>query len=341
MNRKLLVAAVSGALIMPMAAQAVDIAASGHINRALVFSDHSGAADPAHVDGGSSPSRFRFTGSEDLDSGLTVGVNLEYAVWSGDVAAPDPAATTYLGSYESQHAKNAAAPTIRPSMRHAAVNIGGAFGAVHLGQTAPATHLIGHANFDNHAWLSGTELGCDFCPAGGAAEFGGPAFAYGQSRQPIVKYDTPSIGPVALSVSGDGDDLWDVAVRANGEGSGVSYKLHAGYTDRDTETILAAAGAIGFSQGSHFNIAMAQRDPDAGEDTEWLHLGIGHNVGDTSVAATFTDSTTGGGGQAWGAGVGHALGGGTVLYAGYKHLNFDDAQEDYGFFVVGSRITFN
>lgn len=317
MNRKLLVAAVSGALALPMAAQAVDIAASGHINRALVFSDHEGAEDMDHVDAGSSPSRFRFKGSEALDSGLTVGVNLEYAVWNAD-----------------------AEETVRPAMRHAAVNIGGAFGTVHLGQTGPATHLIGHANFDNHAWLSGTELGCDFCPAGGGAEFGGAAFAYGQSRQPIVKYDTPSIGPVGLSVSGDGDDLWDVAARASVDGD-VSYKLQAGYTDRDTETILAAAGAVGFSQGSHVNVAMARRDPDAGENTKWMHLGIGHNVGDTSVAVTFTDSTTGGGGQSWGAGVGHAVGGGAVVYAGYKHLNFDDAQEDYGFFVIGSRVTFN
>ena len=317
MNRKLLVAAVSGALALPMAAQGVDISASGHINRALVFSDHDGADDPEHVDAGSSPSRFRFKGSEALDSGLTVGVNLEYAVWNAD-----------------------AEETVRPSMRHAAVSIGGAFGTVHLGQTGPATHLIGHASFDNHAWLSGTELGCDFCPDGGGAEFGGAAFAYGQSRQQIVKYDTPSIGPVALSVSGDGDDLWDVAARASADGD-VSYKLHAGYTDRDAETILAAAGAVGFSQGSHVNVAMARRDPEAGENTKWMHLGIGHNVGDTSVAVTFTDSTMGGGGQSWGAGVGHAVGGGAVVYAGYKHLNFDDAQEDYGFFVIGSRVTFN
>lgn len=329
MKRKLIVAAVAGTLALPMAAQGVDIAASGHINRALVFSDHEGATDPAHVDGGSSPSRFRFKGSEGLDNGLTVGVNLEYAVWNKDVTAPKPPAMYDKDAY-----------TIRPAIRHAAVSIGGAFGTVHLGQTGPATHLIGHANFDNHAWLSGTELGCDFCPSGGGPEFGGAAFAYGQSRTEIVKYDAPSIGPVALSVSGDGDDLWDVAARASVDGD-VSYQLQAGYTDRDTDTILAAAGAVGFSQGSHVNIAMAQRDPDVGNDTDWLHFGIGHNVGDTSVAATFTDSSFGGGGQSWGVGVGHAVGGGAVVYAGYKHLNFDDAQEDYGFFVIGSRVIFN
>lgn len=340
MNRQLLAAVVSGALVLPIAAQGVEISASGHINRALVFSDHDGADDPAHVDGGSSPSRFRFTGTEDLDNGLTVGVNLEYAVWSEDVTAPDATAddfTDYAGSYDDT------ATTVRPSIRHAAVSIGGGFGTVHLGQTAPATHLIGHASFDNYAWLSGTELGCDFCPSGGGAEFGGAAFAYGQSRQELVKYDLPQFGPANLSVSGDGDDLLDFAARASGEGSGVSYQLQAGYTDRsDSETIIAAAAAIAFSQGTHVNVAAAQRDPDnGGDDTEWVHFGIGHNVGDTSVAATFTDSTTGGGGQSWGVGVGHAVGGGAAVYAGYKHLNFDDDQEDYGFFVIGSRVIFN
>lgn len=175
-----------------------------------------------------------------------------------------------------------------------------------------------------------------------SADFDADWFA-GRAGEPLVKYDLPQFGPVNLSVSGDGDDLLDFAARTSGEASGVSYQLQAGYTDRsDSETIIAAAAAIAFSQGTHVNVAAAQRDPDnGGDDTEWVHFGIGHNVGDTSVAATFTDSTTGGGGQSWGVGVGHAVGGGAVVYAGYKHLNFDDGQEDYGFFVIGSRVIFN
>ena len=229
MNRKLLVAVVAGALAVPMAAQGVDIAASGHINRALTFSDADGADNPMHVDGGSSPSRFRFTGSEDLDNGLTVGVNLEYAVWGEDVTAPDPATAVYDADEFS----------IRPYIRHATVSIGGGFGKVHLGQTAPATHLIGHASFDNYAWLSGTELGCDFCPSGGGPEFGGAAFAYGQSRMEVMKYDAPSLGPVALSVSSDGDEFWDAAVKTSGENGDVSYQLQAGFTNRAAEDIIA------------------------------------------------------------------------------------------------------
>ena len=132
MNRKLLVFVASGALALPMAAQGVEIAASGHVNRALVFSGKAGTDDPKHTDGSASGSRFRFKGSEDLENGITAGVTLEYGV--GNAPAE--------GGWS-------------PAVRHASVDISGAFGKLTLGQTAPATHLISFANLDNYAWLSG------------------------------------------------------------------------------------------------------------------------------------------------------------------------------------------
>ena len=100
--------------------------------------------------------------------------------------------------------------------------------------------------------------------------------------------------------------------------------------------------AIGFAQGSHFNATWGQKDPDGAAGKEdFFHLGIGHSAGNTSVAATYTKSDIGGGGESWAAGVGHLLGV-AELYAGYKHLNHDAAaMEDYGIFVIGSRIKFN
>jgi predicted porin len=403
MNRKLLVALMSGALVLPMAAQGVDIEASGHINRALVFHDMADdAVDPVHTDAGSSPSRFRFTGTSDMDNGVTAGVNLEYG--AGGNAGDNP------------------------GIRHAAVSLGGEFGTLTVGQSAPATHLIGHASYDNLAWLSGTELGCDFCLAGGAT-FGGAAYAYGASRRPMVKFDTPSLGVANVSVSADGNDFWDAALRASGEAGALGYTFHVGFTnyaestadatsesnqtflsedlllvlqkegvvpndtlvtqvtganiathlgadskviviDREgmalgpADTLAAAtyytkhtpmaagvvtpetevttvAAAVSFGQGSHLNVAWLSADPDGGNSAEMSHFGIGHNIGDTSVAATFTNSDFGGGGESWGVGIGHALGE-VQVYAGYKALEFDTlGAEDFGMFIVGSRIMFN
>ena len=400
MNRKLLVALMSGALVLPMAAQGVEIEASGHINRALVFHDMADdAIDPVHTDGGSSPSRFRFSGTSDMDNGVTAGVNLEYG------------------------AKGNAGDN--PGIRHAAVSLGGEFGTLTVGQSAPATHLIGHASYDNLAWLSGTEFGCDFCLAGGAT-FGGAAYAYGASRRPMVKYATSGLGIANVSVSADGNDFWDAALRASGEAGALGYTFHVGFTNYAESTadatpasnqtflsdellgvlqkegilgagdsvgdidaaaiakhlgadskvivigpdgmvpsalvagtyynkytpmkdgkvtpeteVTTVAAAVSFGQGTHLNIAWLSADPDGGESAEMSHFGIGHNLGDTSIAATFTNSDFGGGGDSWGVGIGHALGE-VQVYAGYKALEFDTkGAEDFGMFIVGSRVMFN
>ena len=205
MNRQLLAAVVSGALVLPMAAQGVEIAASGHINRALVFSDLKGSDDPKHTDGSASGSRFRFTGTEDLENGITAGVNLEYGV--GNAGAD--------GSWN-------------PSVRHANVSLGGAFGTLTVGQTGGATHLIGYNSFDNYAFLSGTEIGCDFCGAASGAD-SSVFTSFGAGRVQVVKLELPALGPANLSFSADGNDFWDAAVRASGEAGGISYTFHAGY----------------------------------------------------------------------------------------------------------------
>ena len=395
MNRKLLVAVVSGALVLPMAAQGVEISASGHVHRALVFSGLTDTGDPNHVDGASSASRFRFTGTEELDNGLSVGVNLEFGA---------------LGSADASDAPNDAPATV-PTIRHASVDFSGPFGTLTAGQTAPATHLISYANLDNVVWLSGVEVGCDFCTASGMKSTIFTTF--GPGRMQVVRYNAPAMGPVSLSFSADGNEFWDAALRASGDMGGIMYSFHAGFTSypavaagdasnvfvgkilpdaapSDTQTVrmhrsgngydildadgnvvmgLAASTwddgntghwkytpgaaaepasdattvsvALGLAQGTHVNVTWGQSDPDTGADGEFTHFGIGHNIENTSIAATYTDSDIGGGGSSWAVGVGHAMGSAEV-YAGYKYLDHDSAaMEDYGFFVLGSRIKFN
>ena len=76
MDRKLIAVAVSSALALPMAAQAVEFSVSGQVNRAIISVD-GGANDGSlqHVDANSSETRFRFTGSEELENGMTPGSN--------------------------------------------------------------------------------------------------------------------------------------------------------------------------------------------------------------------------------------------------------------------------
>ena len=214
MNRQLLTAVVAGALALPMAAQGVEIAASGHLNRALVFSGLKGTDDPKHTDGSASGSRFRFKGSQDLENGVTAGVTLEYGVGSAPAE----------GGWS-------------PTVRHASVDLSGGFGAVTLGQTAPASHIIGYANFDNYAWLSGAAIGCDFCTASGMASTVFTSF--GAGRMEVVKYETPSIGPTKLSFSANGNKFWDAALRAAGDMGGLSYQLNLGFSSNPATSATA------------------------------------------------------------------------------------------------------
>ena len=67
-----------------MAAQAVDMTVSGHINRSLFVtdSDQDSSTQAAVKDNGGSGTRIRVTGSGEMMDGGAAGVNLEYGATS-------------------------------------------------------------------------------------------------------------------------------------------------------------------------------------------------------------------------------------------------------------------
>lgn len=312
MNRKLLAVVVSGALVVPMAAQAVDFSVSGHIARAITVTDNDGDNDVSNVDSGASGSRFRMKGSSDLENGITASVNLEYGAG----------------------AKGKDSPTLR----HANIALGGEFGKLTIGQQSPATDGVPYSNFDNYAFLGGVEISCDYCSADFAASHGG-------SRNQGVRYDTPAIGPATVGIWSDANDMWDIALRASGDAGVGGYQFKAGYGDdaNGTERIIFS-GAVGLAMGGHFGVAWGKTNAD---DSDYLNVGVGYNAGDSSVAANYYTSDISGGGSALSFGVGHSLGSGVEVFASYMYLSYDDdmnddvAMENEGLFVIGSRMAFN
>ena len=144
-----------------MAAQAVEFSVSGHINRAIVSVDGGGKTGEAdahdgdlmHVEGASSGTRFRFTGSEELDSGNTAGVQLEYGL-TGNV-------------------------------RQANVHLSTAGGKLTVGHASRATDGMAHADLGGPSWLGGATNWCSFASSGPAC----PSNDGG--RGPVLRYDTP------------------------------------------------------------------------------------------------------------------------------------------------------
>lgn len=356
MNRKLLTAALSGVLALPVAAQLhadempVDphshpgayehthplgddgketpihaheyeghghdelhphnFSVYGHIGRVLAIADTGSDDDVNHADTGASPSRFGLKGSANLDSGVSGGFHLEYGAGasSGD----------------------------NPGIRQANVYLSGAFGKLTLGQQSHATDGIPYSSFDAHAFMGGVEVGCDYCSAAGID--GDFLATYSGGRGEVVRYDTPSLGVGSVSVSGDGDERWDVSGTVSGAAGLAGFQLKAGYADVDDEQRTMLAGSVGLAQGSHFNAAWGKTNA---ADSDYIHFGVGHNMGETSVGATYTTSDIDGGGNSWGFGVGQGLGAGVEVFASYKRFNYDDNMMDSAdLFVVGSRVKF-
>ena len=195
MERKLIAAAVSSALALPMAAQAVEFSVSGQVNRAIISVDDGGENDGSlqHVDADSSETRFRFTGSEELDSGMTAGVQLE------------------LG---------------RPSdwrTRHANVYLTTAGGKLTIGQASAATDGMAHADLGGPSWLGGATNWCSYVSSGPAC----PSNDGG--RAGVLRYDTPALGPASIAVSAGNNEYWDVMLKIAGSFGDAGYDLRVGY----------------------------------------------------------------------------------------------------------------
>ena len=329
MERKLIAAAVTSALAVPMAAQAVEeFAVSGHVNRAVIVMDQDGYTNGGldqdgklqHVDSNASETRFRFTGSEELDSGLTVGVNLE-------LGRP--------GNWRT---------------RHAHVYFDGAGGRLTLGQASAATDGMAHARLGGPSWLGGVTNWCSYVAQGPACP------SNDGNRIEVLRYDTPSLGPVGIAASTGDNEYWDARLTVAGSMGEAGYDFRLGYIPTfdgddgaDAGDILTTSGAVSFGQGTAIAAAWSKDDmPDSRtQEHEYFYAEIDHSYGDGSVGVYWkkgeiSDSGPGADveGTLWGIGLGHNIGGGATAYAGFRRMETDNVA-DGNLYITGMRVTFN
>ena len=221
MERKLIAVAVSSALALPMAAQAVEFSASGHINRAIISVDGGGASnmpdahdgDVSHVDANSSETRFRFTGSEELESGMTAGVQLE-------LGRP--------GNWRT---------------RHANVYLSTAGGKITIGQGSEATDGVAHADLGGASWLGGATNWCSYASSGPACP------SNDGNRNPVLRYDTPAIGPASIAVSTGNNDFFDIKLSISGSMGDAGYDFRIGHTAEYEADVAAVDGSVSIHTG--------------------------------------------------------------------------------------------
>jgi len=308
MERKLIAVAVSTALGLPMAADAVEGSVSGHVNRALVLVDQNGDPNDGmvrHVDANSSQTRFRFTGSGELDNGVTAGLTLEYGASSSNL-----------------------------NLRHSYVYLDSAGGKVSIGHTGDAADGMIYARLGGPSWLGGVTNWCSYHSTGqGCITVDG-------GRSPVLKYDTPAIGALSVSASVGNDDAWHTQARVAGSFGDGGYALHLGYVgdNGSGEDMIGASAAVKFAQGTAVAVSWGENS-DAGVEAQ--HIELDHSYGGGSIGVYYRQGEDNAGtGSAWGVGVGHGLGNGATAYAGYRMME-GEGVDDANVFFAGMRVTFN
>ncbi|MBF2760517.1 MAG: porin [Ectothiorhodospiraceae bacterium AqS1] len=326
MDKKLIAAAVASALAVPMSAQAVEISASGHVNRVIRHIDGPGMNEGwNHDDSAASGSRFRFTGTEDIAGDMTVGVNFEFS----------------------------AAPT----NRHSAVSLGGNFGKLTMGHTGPATNATTHD-------VSSSGLAVGFsCPHAENKEMACETMT--QGRTGVLRYDSPTIGGVGSFSMALGKDLWDANIKASGSLGNGTYSAGIYYADDSAQTdgmdtddmmddvyndINRLVMGAGYKMASGTSVSVLWGDVDkAGEMNDYSSFGIkvGHDWGDNGVAVLYrrTDmnSDSMGDPNALVFGFQHKLAGGAAeVHAGYHIVDPDKMMDNQKTrtFAVGMRVKF-
>ena len=361
MNRKLLAVAVAGA-IAPMTAQALDVSVSGQVNRMIRYADDGHDSDVQHLDTTASRSRWRMTAEGELDSGITAGAYIESGFASNRTSA--------VGT----HHKEDVGPD--PDFRFSYIYMSGNFGKVTLGHAATAGNGA-MWNSHNGAWMgaeyssaevaSGVQLRTS---TGGHVEVpldkpthkvvvkdGEPAVetettkkvtlysAFGsvnRGRNNILRYDTPSIGPVSLAGSiGNAKDDWSLGASLSQDVGDSSLIAGVIYDDMR----FGVSGGLAFANGTSVNLAYGTRDDK--DDHQDVYANVAHSWGNTSATIDFRtveNWTPGLDSQSIGLGMNHSLGGGVDVYAGYHHFSFDRADtdiENVSVFHLGSRVRFN
>ena len=333
MQRKLVAAAVSSALALPMAAQAVEFAVSGQVNRAIISVSDATDEDGneiddslQHVDSDASQSRVRFTGSEELDGGMKVGVNLE------------------LGIRDTNGGGSAAGTRTR--QQHVYLDTAG--GKLTLGLASAAADNMAHARLGGPSWLGGVT---NWCSYGSGEVFDGEQAAacvtHDGGRRDVLRYDTPTLGPASISVSSGDDEYWDAMLKIAGSFGDAGYDLRVGhigeYDDDTAGDITTTSAAVNFGQGTSIAASLGKRDMN---DSKHTYVELDHSYGDGSIGVYWRngEKDVDGAqqkGSLWGVGIGHNVGAGATAYAGYRQIKQDGENDNVGIIIAGMRVTFN
>ena len=318
---KLVLIVIASSLILAPAAQAFEFKTSGQVSRMVVAPDDAVGDEIQHQDIGFSGSRFRFTGSETMDNGMTVGFRYEIQARRG-AAGGDGAELTDGGDNQENRLQD--------------VYFKGGFGSIALGRGDGAGNGATEVDMSGTVLASPSTLDSNWGGYKITPDLDGTAdddsIAWNtvykmfdaNSRQNRVRYDSPSFNGFSFAVSANQGNANELAVRYKGTLFG--HKFGAAYytgstadskDDTDdvggncdtTPTCVPVDGAdisggsasLLLNNGLNFTVAISESDITGGtRDATFFKVGykkgkhafaVDQADGENDAAVTEGDST--------------------------------------------------
>jgi len=283
---------IASSMILAPTAQAFEFKTSGQVSRMVVAPDAAVGDEIQHLDIGFSGSRFRFTGSEEMANGMTVGFKYEIQARRG---APEDGANLDDGGDNQEN-------------RLQDVFFKGDFGQISIGRGD------GAGNGATEVDLSGTVLASpssmdsnwgnfkitpdtDADPVDSNAQAWSSVYTMfdANSRENRVRYDSPSFNGVSFAVSTNQGNANELAVRY--KGAIGDHKFGAAYytgSDADNTTgnttattvitdgedISGGSASLLLNNGFNFTVAISEKDVGtAGATREATFFKVGYKAG--------------------------------------------------------------
>jgi len=299
---KIALIVIASSLLLSPAAQAFEAKISGQVSRMVVLPDDAAGDEIQHVDIGWSGSRFRFTGSEEMDNGIKVGFRFEIQARDNAVQDVDGGSLSSANSAQDE--------------RYQDVYFSGGFGKISFGKGD------GASNGSTEVDMSGTSLASaaplqdnwgNFKIATGIAWRTVYTIDDGLSRQNRVRYDTPNYDGFSLAVSLNQGNASEVAVRYKGDLFGGKFGAafftatsaddNGNFIGASGDDIIGGSASLLLKSGLNFTVALSDRDfgsaandDTSGEDAipggsrDALFLKVGYKTGMHAFAFDVGDS---------------------------------------------------
>ena len=337
---KIAMIAIASSMISAPTAQAFEAKLSGQVSRMVVAPDDAVGDEIQHQDIGWSGSRFRFTGSEEADNGLTWGFRFE-------IQARNNNAGTDGGQLENNGDNQ--------DNRYQDLYLSGDFGKISFGKGDGASNGGTEVDMSGTALASSSNLQDNWGGYAILADGTKWRTVYtmfdGLSRQNRVRYDTPSFNGFSLAGSFNQGNATELALRYKGDFGGHKFGAAAFVdqapdisSDEDGADIIGASASLLLNNGLNFTVAFSEADPDIGDESDAQFYKVGYKTGNHAFTVDAAEGENGNGDEGDSTGFTYAYfpHPGVEIFAMIRELDSSGVAgaESVDLAAIGSRIKF-